>query len=119
MDTHDNSIIALPAGFSILTNAGLNGDMQIFEMGDHQMTTGEPRCWGDNEHFVYQCHDSDEGSVTITYQAHSACGADGDGAWDVIITTGSDVWGLAESASAVSDAVALHKALGRDKAHRE
>lgn len=116
-------IISLSPAFAIPTNPGLHGDMQFFEVSDdHQMTVCAPFCDRDTQSFVYQCHDSDEGSVTITYRTHSgddAETAERSEGWDVEVNTGSDVWGLAETATAIRDAVTLHKALGRDKAHRE
>jgi len=119
----DSIIISLSPAFAIPTNPGLHGDMQFFETSaDHSMTVCAPFCEGDTQHYFYACHDSDEGMVTISYQTHS--GEDAECAersetWDVTISTGSDVWGLAETGTAVRDAIALHKALGRDKAHRE
>lgn len=111
------SIIELPADFPISINAGLHGDMLFFEMSSHQMTTCEPTFAGDKVHFSYECHDSDEGGVTITYQ--TICGSDAGSpdaeGFDVEIMTGSDVWSLSDTASAVADAIALHIALGRDK----
>jgi hypothetical protein len=110
--------IELPESFPFKTNMGLHGDTQFFEVSaDHQMTIAEPVYEGDKIHFVYQCWDSDEGSVTISYQTISgedAMTPEEDEGWDVEITSGSDVWGLAETAAAVRDAVALHTALGRD-----
>jgi len=116
-------IISLSPAFAIPTNAGLHGDMQFFEVSeDHQMTVCAPFCEGDTQTFIYQCHDSDEGQVNISYQTHS--GEDAERAersegWDISIYSGSDTWGLQEHATAVRDAIKLHKALQRDKPHRE
>lgn len=115
-------ILALPEGFSITTNTGLHGDMQFFEVSeDHQMTATLPIVKEDSEAFAYYGHDSDEGCVVITYV--TICGSPADSpdveGWDVEISSGSDVWGLTETSTAIRDAIKLHKALGRDKAYRE
>lgn len=108
--------IELPAVFPFATNAGLHGDMLFFETGEHQMTISEGLVVADSISFEYRCYDSDEGTVTITYRAICGSPADADDVegWDVEVHTGSDVWGLAETASAIAEAIALHKALGRD-----
>jgi hypothetical protein len=118
---HTPIIIALPAGFTIPTNAGLHDDMQFFEMKEHMFTICAPHYDGDTVSYFYHAWDSDEGQVTISYQTHDGEDAheavnmsEWDGGWDVSVTTGSDTWGLAETATAVADAIALHDALGRD-----
>jgi hypothetical protein len=108
--------MTLPDGFPFKTNNGLHGDMLFFETGQKQFITVEPVI--DDEAgsitFSYETCDSDEGVVTITYFS-----IDGDpvntvedGCFDVEISTSSDVWGLAQTATAISEAIALHRALG-------
>ena len=114
----DPIAVSLPADFPFKTNAGLQGNMQFFVTSDdHQMTVSAPVYEGDRVSFVYRCWDSDEGSVSISYVTASGAGAenpDPEETWDVEISSGSDVWGLNETATAVRDAIALHRALARD-----
>lgn len=116
--THTLHTIA--AGFPFPTNMGLHGDLQFFEMPNHQMTAPDPVSEGDTITFTYICYDSDEGEVNIAFK--TICGSDASDpdaeGFDVIITTGSDTWDVAETASAVADAVALHAALGRMNAKK-
>lgn len=121
--TEITSPSALPAGFPFPTNTGLHGDMLFVEMkSDLQFTISEP-IFDENDAysvaFRYQSYDSDEGSVTITYQALSDTAreqieSDNREDWDVEISAGSDVWGTMRTAQAISEAVALHYALGRN-----
>lgn len=113
----NETIITLPADFDIPTNMGLHGDTLFFELDEHQLTTAEPRYNGDTVTFSYRGWDSDEGEVLIAYTTIDGSDAEApaeDAGWDVSVTTGSDVWGLADTQAAINDAIRLHHALGRD-----
>jgi hypothetical protein len=121
MNEQDTRLVTLPEGFNLPTNTGLHGDMLFFEMGSHQMTTEPPKFEGPSVTFTYTCWDSNEGAVIIKYTNIDGDDAapswgDPEAPWDVEITTGSDVWGLNQTRSAINDACDLHEALRREPA---
>jgi hypothetical protein len=112
-----NNAITLPADFPFRTNAGLHGDMQFFEMPSFQLTYEGMKVEDDRATFTYQGWDSEEGQVMITYVSTGGAPAvaghvDG---FDVEISTGSDVWDLTDTQNAITDAIALHVALGHSR----
>jgi hypothetical protein len=78
---------------------------------ERHLAAHAPNFNGDTVNFVYEFFDSDEGSVSISYRTHSGCEVreEEDHAFDVEVTTGSDVWGIDETVHAIRCAYVIHK----------
>lgn len=89
-----------------------NGHM-IFVMPTIQLSASEPVYEGDTITFTYSAFDSEEGDVMLVLRDQNGEDARTAEYFDAEIQTGSDCWDFEDTVSAINDALALHKALGR------
>lgn len=89
-----------------------NGHL-IFRMPTIQLSALEPVFNGQNKTYTYYAHDSEEGEVRLILRDQDGEDARTAEYFDTEIQTLSDCWDFEDAASAVTDALKLHKALGR------
>lgn len=114
----NNKTFVKPEGFPFPINHGLHPDahgLVFFETGEHQFFYEGVKVDDYSVTFTYSTTDSDDGQVFISFvliHGSTRDVPDSEAQFaDVQITTGSDVWGLEDTADAVREAVSLHRAL--------